>query len=108
MYFGSLFGQGVVDGCADALRCQRLVKAGPAGAGIEFCGGRKERVAAGGAVVLAVFVVSVVFSGKRALRTLLAQHPEFLGRQACSPVFFGEFEGEGGVGRVLRKGGGRC
>lgn len=55
-----------------------IVEAGPAAAGIEFILRTVQRSTAPAAAVGAVFVVEVIFTGKRALRFLFERSPALL------------------------------
>mgnify|MGYP002682441940 CR=1 FL=1 len=68
---------------------QRRPEARPTRAGIELAGRAEKRVATGGAMIRALALVVVVFTGKGRLGPFLAQDVELLRRQKLTPFCFG-------------------
>src|SRR5215210_6465599 len=85
----------------DGIRRDRLGEARPAGARVVLSPAIKERVAAGGAVVEALFVGVHVLTGERTLGRRLAQDGVLLWREPLAPLLVGV--GQLGGRRILAK-----
>src|SRR4051794_1922762 len=88
-----------------AFRCWRR-ETRPAAAGIEFCVGFEQRLAAAGAGIGALALLMLVFARERPLGRLLAQHGILHRRQFLAPLGFAllDFACRFGVGHKFSLG----
>ncbi len=93
--FGAGGADFVIGGSADGVFVYGLIKAGPAGAGVEFACGAEEVVAAAFAVKVALPFYAVKWGGAGFFCAFGAEDVVFLLAQAGAPFFVGELEWEG-------------
>src|SRR5258708_17440105 len=85
MHFDALHPVARVNGRRDGA-LDRLIKAGPAGATLEFRIGREQRLTARGAFERAGSLLVIQSAPAGALGAVLAQHVELLGRERLLPL----------------------
>src|SRR4051812_33977947 len=89
-HFGALHAKGAIFEFGDRFVFERDKKARPSATGIEFCFGRKQRLAATDAFVRAIGVRVPVFAAEGTLGSMLARDVVLLRRELLAP-FLGRF-----------------